>query len=464
MGPATNSASSPGQPSAPSRADADPAFAEHEIRSAHRAWTQYARLHVAAATPLRSLRSRVASDPAVSTFRAMTGRRGGGAEADRRPHDDRERDQPPVATHGEPAPAEGAVEQHPQAEQQEQHGGHAVQEPLGQTPVQHMHRRRSRRRRRAPCPRSRRSRRRPSRGRWPARRWRASSCRRARRARTTRSPRTARTGGSATGARRRLVVAAVPPGPHRETGGTRWPRRRRWDAPAGSARGSARSSPRGRAPGSDGDADPGQHHPPAVAQRVRHRHQLRLVAEFGEEDDAETDQSAASIETTFRRVADGPKSLTARQTFGRRSRPPLACGSPAGLAPVCRHDDWGLLPFADDITIAADSAARQLAERVRVPVFERSRTESECQLRKPLCGKEHRQYRGVGMADRIDADAADHRRDGAVGFRFHPRGTVFQAEMREARAAVHSPTRHPSTPAVTAWSPTVGAASTSAGG
>src|SRR3989442_3149461 len=43
--------------------------------------------------------------------------------------------------------------------------------------------------------------------------------------------------------------------------------------------------------------------------------------------------------------------------FGRRSRPPH-CGSPAGLAhwvlsacalPVCRLDDWGLLPFADFI-------------------------------------------------------------------------------------------------------------------
>src|SRR5215207_3545472 len=65
--------------------------------------------------------------------------------------------------------------------------------------------------------------------------------------------------------------------------------------------------------------------------------------------------AAVSIETTFRRVADGPNARPS--DFGRRSRPPQ-CGSPAGLAhlvllacalPVCRLDDWGLLPFADSI-------------------------------------------------------------------------------------------------------------------
>lgn len=42
-----------------------------------------------------------------------------------------------------------------------------------------------------------------------------------------------------------------------------------------------------------------------------------------------------------------------------------------------------------------------------------------------LCGKQHRQYRGVGMADGIDADATHHRRDGAVGFGLHPGRSVL---------------------------------------
>src|SRR5215208_4905828 len=67
-------------------------------------------------------------------------------------------------------------------------------------------------------------------------------------------------------------------------------------------------------------------------------------------------RAAVSMGTTFRHVADGPNACEPSD-FGRRSRPPR-CGSPAGLAhlvllacalPVCRLDDWGLLPFADVI-------------------------------------------------------------------------------------------------------------------
>src|SRR3954470_919166 len=70
---------------------------------------------------------------------------------------------------------------------------------------------------------------------------------------------------------------------------------------------------------------------------------------------------AVSIGTTFRHVADG-SSARDPPDFGRRSRPPR-CGSPAGLAqlvllacalPVCRLDDWGLLPFADFIDDSGD--------------------------------------------------------------------------------------------------------------
>jgi hypothetical protein len=36
-----------------------------------------------------------------------------------------------------------------------------------------------------------------------------------------------------------------------------------------------------------GGGDASEHHPPGIAQPKRHRHQLRLVAQFGDENDAE---------------------------------------------------------------------------------------------------------------------------------------------------------------------------------
>lgn len=45
-------------------------------------------------------------------------------------------------------------------------------------------------------------------------------------------------------------------------------------------------------------------------------------------------------------------------------------------------------------------------------------------------GEEHRQDGGVGVADRIDADPADHGGDGPVGFGFHPGGAVLEAQVR----------------------------------
>src|SRR6478752_4306663 len=84
--------------------------------------------------------------------------------------------------------------------------------------------------------------------------------------------------------------------------------------------------------------------------------------------------AAVSMGTTFRHVADRPIAHDPSD-FGRRSRPPL-CGSPAGLAllvllacalPVCRLDDWGLLPFVTSSTIAAMARSCHLATQVRVP-------------------------------------------------------------------------------------------------
>jgi hypothetical protein len=38
------------------------------------------------------------------------------------------------------------------------------------------------------------------------------------------------------------------------------------------------------------DGHPGQHHPPAVPQGIRHRHQLRFIAELSDEADSEADE------------------------------------------------------------------------------------------------------------------------------------------------------------------------------
>src|SRR5262249_35991121 len=57
--------------------------------------------------------------------------------------------------------------------------------------------------------------------------------------------------------------------------------------------------------------------------------------------------AAVSMKTTFRHVADG-SIARARQTSVEGLAHRVAVRRP-GCAPVCRHDDWGLLPFADFI-------------------------------------------------------------------------------------------------------------------
>ena len=49
-----------------------------------------------------------------------------------------------------------------------------------------------------------------------------------------------------------------------------------------------------------------------------------------------------------------------------------------------------------------------------------------------LRGEEHGQDRGVRMADWVHPDAADHTRHRAVGFRLHPGGAMFQAQIRQS--------------------------------
>jgi len=50
---------------------------------------------------------------------------------------------------------------------------------------------------------------------------------------------------------------------------------------------------------------------------------------------------------------------------------------------------------------------------------------------RPSGSEQHRQDRGVGMADRVDTDATDHRGDGAVGFCLHPGRTVLEPQIRQ---------------------------------
>ena len=87
-----------------------------------------------------------------------------------------------------------------------------------------------------------------------------------------------------------------------------------------------------------------------MTQGVGHRDELRLVAELGEEDDPETDECGGEhVEEPFDASPTG-QIASVRPTFGRRSRPPHPdTVRRPGFTPVCRHDDWGLLPFADEI-------------------------------------------------------------------------------------------------------------------
>ncbi len=53
-------------------------------------------------------------------------------------------------------------------------------------------------------------------------------------------------------------------------------------------------------------------------------------------------------------------------------------------------------------------------------------------VRKPLCRKQHGQYGGVGMADRIDTDAAPPSMSRVPSAScFHPRGAMLETQMRK---------------------------------
>src|SRR6478735_12638135 len=68
--------------------------------------------------------------------------------------------------------------------------------------------------------------------------------------------------------------------------------------------------------------------------------------------------AAVSMRKTFRHVADGSM-LTTRQTSVEGLAHRVAVRRP-GCSPVCRHDDWGLLPFADFTDDSGDFARMPL--------------------------------------------------------------------------------------------------------
>ena len=106
------------------------------------------------------------------------------------------------------------------------------------------------------------------------------------------------------------------------------------------------------------------------SERVGHGHQLRLVAEFGEEDDTETDERGGEHDGPFDASPGEPMSPALPDVSveglahrGNAVRLP-------GFTPVCRHDDWGLLPFADDTDHNGQiSGYASRLGRVRAPVI-----------------------------------------------------------------------------------------------
>ena len=123
------------------------------------------------------------------------------------------------------------------------------------------------------------------------------------------------------------------------------------------------------------------------------------------------------------------------ETPGRCERTPV-CGNLRGPA---RRRNADLLSCSTELPGAAISPARvrHYSSRVGGPIQTGAgsvgglagaasppvlcRTPSKC-----LRGKQHGQDCCVGMADRVDTDAADHRGDRTVGFCLHPGRSMLQ--------------------------------------
>lgn len=136
---------------------------------------------------------------------------------------------------------------------------------------------------------------------------------------------------------------------------------------------------------------------------------------------------------TFRRSADGSM-LSTRQAsvegLAHRFRTRLRFGCRAH-ASMSTPRFGGYSPSLTSPTLVADRRERHRGGGISDSRNKRS-PDTNVWIRNALRGKEHGKYGGVRVADRVDADAADHRRHGAVRLGFDPCGTVFQAEMGQA--------------------------------
>src|SRR5690606_12483241 len=101
-----------------------------------------------------------------------------------------------------------------------------------------------------------------------------------------------------------------------------------------------------------GEGDPDQHGPRLEAGHERHRHQLGLVAQLGDEDDPEADRErrektvhSSPLRSAGSGMDDLDPALSVRVEGLAR---PAACRAPwpGAIAPACRPRRWELLPLA----------------------------------------------------------------------------------------------------------------------
>ena len=274
------------------------------------------------------LPARVRSGPATVPAAPPSQRRMAAPQDADHAHGHRDRGDRAGCGDRQPPPAQCAVEQHPEAEQQEQHAGQrcrnrsgsrlcstaptAIATPSASTmpavaPIQ-----------------------------TPAQLW---SLARATVASMVLSPSSASTNeemtasstwrGSATVRTLVAVVSTVTPGPQREQ--QEHDGRGERDRTLRQGQPQEVSDRHGQPVHQErGDTDAGQDHPPPMTQRVRHRHELGFVAELGEKYDSETDECGGKHSKPFDASPDGRNGYGPSDIRSKVS-PTACCGSPAGL-------------------------------------------------------------------------------------------------------------------------------------
>src|SRR6476659_7645003 len=125
--------------------------------------------------------------------------------------------------------------------------------------------------------------------------------------------------------------------------------------------------------------------------------------------------AAVSMRTPFDTSPTG-QSLTTRQTSVEGLAHRSAVRRP-GCAPVCRLDDWGLLPFADIIDDSGDFTELPLGDASSGTRIEHSGRRIKS-FENPYAASSMAKIAVSGWLMGVDADAAHHRRHRAVRFGF----------------------------------------------